>query len=422
MQETERTSCLSDKSRKRCSLFLVWACFLLFVTMMASKNVYTAELVTLVNVFEKSKAEVSLAMTYYFVIYAIMQLVLSVLMPKINLRIYITITAGLSSILTILISIGNLDLIYVLCAVNGGLQAGIYAGCMSVISKYLLKNLLPFANTVMSVGTPVSSMISYGAAALFVGMGRWELPFIILGGFFLVSVVIFFIAVTLMKRFPPEVVEDHGHIVVAHEEKPYVTLKTGKDKGLYMGIILMVVLVSNCMHYSIMNWLPSMLNKIFGMPESASILISIIAPLIMFLFSFVAIYTCEKQQDIIKVFGVFMIIAVIAYLPLVFVFDVNIILTLALIILFIGLASAGRVVLAGVISFKMRSQINTGSYMASTNAMASIAAGVMPTVTGCVIDAYGYQAFFYVVLGVVALCSLLSVILFFFIEKKRRSL
>ena len=274
----------------------------------------------------------------------------------------------------------------------------------------------------MSVGTPVASMISYGTAALFVDMGRWDLPFIILGACFFVSVVIFFISVSLMKRFPPEVIEDHGHIVVAHEEKPYVALNTGKDKGLFFAIILIVALLSNCMHYSIMNWMPSMLNKIFGMPESASILISIIAPLIMFLFSFVAIYTCEKQKDIIIMFSIFMAIALVAYLPLIFVFNVNIVLTLALLILFIGSASAGRVVIGGVMSFKMRSQINAGSYTAITNAMASIAAGVMPTIAGSVIDAHGYQILFYMVLGIVALCSLFSVILFFFIEKKRRSL
>lgn len=421
MEDCKTRENLYHISRKRCSVFLVWACFLLFVTMMASKNVYTAELVTLVDVFGKTKAQVSVAMTYYFIVYAIMQIILSVILPKINIRIYLTITAGISAILTMLIAIGNLDLIYVLCTINGALQAGVFAGCMSVISKYLTKNLLPFANVVMSVGTPVSSMISYGSSALFVGLGRWELPFIILGACFFIAVALFFLAVTLMKRFPPEVVEDHGRIVVAHEEKPFVALPTKKDKGIFITLILFIVLMSNCAHYATMNWLPSMLKDLFGMPDSYSILITLIAPIIMFIFSFITIYACERVSNILIIFAIFSFIALVAFMPLLIIYDFNIISTLVLLIMFIGFASAARTVLASIMSFKMRSQINSGSYSAATNAMASIGAGVMPTIAGTIIDGSGYQPLFLTVMGVFVACLIAFVVLFLFVMRRRGS-
>ena len=92
---------IDTKSRDKYSKMLIWACFFVYVFMMGSKNAYTAEMVTLQGVFGKSKAEISLAMTFYFVTYAIGQLILSALMGKINLKIYLTITASVSAILTI---------------------------------------------------------------------------------------------------------------------------------------------------------------------------------------------------------------------------------------------------------------------------------------------------------------------------------
>lgn len=418
MEASKTRENLYHLSRKRCSVFLVWACFLLFVTMMASKNVYTAETVTLQGVFNKSKAEIALAMTYYFVVYAIMQLLLSLFISKINLGIYLTITAGLSSILTILISIGNLNLIYVLCAVNGALQAGIYSGCMAVLSKYLLKNLLPFANAVMSSGTAVSGVVSYGVSALFVGLGHWELPFIILGALFFISVVIFFVAVKLMKRFPPEVIEDHGKIIVAHEEKPFVPLKTGADKAVYLGLLLVLTLISNCMHYGVMNWMPDMLHELFGMPQSYSILITLIAPLIMLVGSFIAIFSCEKVKNILTVNTVSSVVAFVMLIPLLFFYKANIVVTLGLLIVFIGSSYMGRVVFAGIMSMKMRSQINAGAYTASTNAMASIAAGVMPPIAGHIITGNGYGSLFLTVLILFAVFAILLLMFNIFVAHK----
>jgi MHS family proline/betaine transporter-like MFS transporter len=390
--------------------------------MMASKNVYTAEIVTLQDVFGKSKADVALAMTYYFIVYAVVQLLLSTFISKINLKVYLTLTAIASSILTMLIALGNFKLIYVLCACNGALQAGIYSGCMSVISKYLLKKLIPFANAVMSSGSALSGCMSYGASALFVAMGHWELGFIVLGGLFFASAVVFFIAVTLMKKFPPEVVVEHGHIVVMHEEEPFVRLNERIDKIKFVALLLLITFTSNCAHYAILNWMPDMLHELFGMPQSYSILITLVAPLVMLAGSFIAIFFCEKTENILKVNIVLNVVSIVFYIPLIFVCGVNIILTLLLLIVFIGSAASARVVFGGIMAMKMRSQINTGGYIASTNAMASIAAGVMPPIAGSLISSHGYSVLFIVIFAVLIVFFGLLGTLNLFVSRRRKSL
>ena len=53
---------------------LIFACAFLWIMMMGSKNVYTAEIVELQNIFSAGKADVASAMTCYFVTYSIVQI------------------------------------------------------------------------------------------------------------------------------------------------------------------------------------------------------------------------------------------------------------------------------------------------------------------------------------------------------------
>ena len=62
---------------------------ILFTIMQGSKNVYTAEIVAIQDFFGKTKAEASLAMTYYFIVYGIMQVCLAPILSKINLKIFL---------------------------------------------------------------------------------------------------------------------------------------------------------------------------------------------------------------------------------------------------------------------------------------------------------------------------------------------
>ena len=191
MPHEELMQSVAEKDKIKCAKFLIWAGFFVYVLMMGSKNVYTAEVAAIQLAFGKTKAEASLAMTYYFITYAIGQLAIAPLFSKINIKIYLTITAGLSSALTVLIGfMPSMELLYVLCAVNGALQAGIYSGVMAIISKYAPAKLLPYANRVMSTGGAIYGVLSYGVPAIFVGFGLWNVPFVLLGIVFAITVVL----------------------------------------------------------------------------------------------------------------------------------------------------------------------------------------------------------------------------------------
>jgi fucose permease len=62
----------------------------------------------------------------------------------------------------------------------------------------------------------------------------------------------------------------------------------------------------------------------------------------------------------------------------------------------------------------MRNQVNTGAYLSILNAMASIAAGIMPPIAGTIIDSLGYGMLFIAV----ALSTIISAISLLIYSKK----
>ena len=409
----ENSSFSNDKiKREKYGNMLIWACFLVYLLMMGSKNAYTAEIVEIQKVFSVDKAQASLAMTYYFILYAIIQVVISPIMSKINLRIYITVTALLSSIVTIMLAyMGSIEMLYLLCGINGALQAGIYSGCMSLLGKYLPKSKLPFANTIMSAGTAAYGVLSYGVPAIFVAMGRWDLPFTVMGAMFFGTALFFFYAVTQIRKFPPQIIEDHGHIIVADEEKPLFELKNTKAKTLFFVIVFVLSLVGSTVHYAVFNWIPNLLHEVFFMPEEYSILITLIAPILMFIGSLVGINLCEKYKNIFAVSMISTVLGLVMFLPILFAYDFNIVITIIFLVLNISILTCARCVYLGVMAFKMRSQINTGAYLAFYNAVSAVSAGVAPPIAGKIIDLYGYGTLFFIVLMIALIFLAVNTIL-----------
>ena len=159
---------------KRYYNFLIFACVFLWIIMMGSKNVYTAEIVELVDVFNATETEVSMAMTYYFVTYSAAQVLMFFFMDHINIKWFLGISMALSGVVTVFIALmTSMWQTWWLLAFNGVLQAGVWGMCIAMLKKYLPESFLPKANTLMNVGMAVAGIISYGSATFAVGIDRW---------------------------------------------------------------------------------------------------------------------------------------------------------------------------------------------------------------------------------------------------------
>ena len=101
----------------------------------------------------------------------------------------------------------------------------------------------------------------------------------------------------------------------------------------------------------------------------------------------IIISICAHSKNIFMVGAVTSFLSLIVFLPFTFFFDKSVVLAIILLVIYNVINSGTLVVYTGEMGFNMRSQINTGSYVAIVNAVAAIMAGVIPPITGGIIDA-----------------------------------
>ena len=406
-----------ETKRKKYALMLVWACFSTYFLAMATKNTYTAEMIALQDVFNKTKPQISLAMTYFFITYAIMQVALSTFMTKINLRLYLTVTVAISAIFTLLLGISpTIEFVYVVCALNGIVQAGIYSGCMSMLGKYLPPEMLNFANKIMNFAASAYGILSYGTSAFFVNLGLWNYPFFLMGALSLASAFFLLYSINKAKEYECCKMSSVSTSNVKEiKEIEFMTFSNKTQKVSWLLIVFVIILFSNTMGFMIMNWAPKLLYDVFGLSQSYSILITLVVSLFSALCAIWVVNICAKRENLIKISAIFFFVSVLIGVVMIFLYDLNIVLSIVLLLLSLVFATGARAVFGGIMAFRMRKQIDPGIYLSSTNAIASVCAGVAPVMAGAIIEAFtghtGYSVLF-IVFSIVGVALLITLALF----------
>ena len=405
-----------DKAQKKRYVFLMAACFAVYSLSYAVKMAFTSQVETMMAVFNADKVQAGLVNTYYFIAYALTQVILSLFIGRINVKKYLLITTPLSVAVFVCVPfLAEIRQVWYVFAVGGITQAGIYAGIMLILSKYLPFSMLGAANKLMTLGTAVSLVFIYGLSALFVGINFWQGTFFVSCGLMGASIVALAFALVQFKgkgintSVTDKERESKEKTVTGSEDKPFMVLSGKKDKAVFYVFHCLIGLLACSLYYGVFNWLTSYFKSQWNMPESFAILITLVFPIVMTAGPLLSVDICKKHGELLKVQLVLCFIILAASVSMIFAFGTNIILCIVLLVLFCVTVKMNTAIYSGIVAFNMRSQINTGSYSAITNSFASVSAGVTPPVIGGIIDAYGYSAQF---IAVSAICVLLIIVLF----------
>ena len=382
-----------NKSRSHAYALLIFASFFLYIVLTGAKNLYVAEKTTLQQLGTfGSFTDLAATMEYYFYAYAVMQILLAFFMHRLNIKYFLTITLGLSAVITILMAFTDTIISHwVLYTVNGAMQAGVWGCSLQVLGKYLPRKELSIANTLMTSGPAVAGVVSYGFAAAF--GDNWRLPFIILGTLLLLAVGLYFFSVSHVQRFP-RVVETH-HVIREdgteadlsdEDENDFIHLDNKKRKIVFYVLSVIMGLAVTGLFFTINNTLDIFLKQIGGFDNTTAKWITVVAPVAIIIGPILCVKVCDKHRNFLAVgVGFFGLSAVFAVL-LLFLFDVHIVLSLVLLLAFMVLTNGGRSISLSIAALKLRDKIDVGVCSVLTNAAASIASGVIPKLFTMIID------------------------------------
>lgn len=383
----------TDRKRNFAYWLLIFASFFLYIVLTGAKNLYVAEKTTLYTLGTFGNLT-SLAgtMEYYFYTYAVAQVLLIFLIKKINIKWYMTLTLGMSAVITVLMAFtGHIREHYVLYAVNGFLQAGIWGCSIKILGVYLPARLLPIANQLMASGPAVAGAVAYGGAAAF--GEQWRLPFFVFGVLLLLFVALYFFAVTLVARFPKEI---HTHVEVGEDGKEHEVSDEAANDFIHLSSRKRIVwfyvfsviggVALTAVYFALNNNLDMFLKEIGGFSNDVSKWLTVIAPLMAALGPILVVGVCERKKNFIAVCAVCFLLALFTVGALMLFFEVNVMLSLTLIVLYLVIVNGGRSISLSIAALRMRERIDVGVYTTLINAAASIVAGLAPKLVTSILD------------------------------------
>ncbi len=396
---------------------LLIAAYAFTLLVFAIKLVYTAQLPAVIDAFETTKANATLGLTIYYFVYAAAQIALGFYITKINFKNYLLITSILSAISFSLISvIESLAVIWAIFAINGFFQAASWGGVVYITSKYLPNETLSYSSKFLATASAVGNAVTYGVSAFFVEVSDWRITFIFFGVLFLISIVYLFIQIGKLDKIIKRR-DEYSFEYIKQDDSSNVKQKTAYvvpfgvkfNVKLFMTFIISASFLANCLIYGLGNWIPNLLKEVHGFPTSLSILLTMIMPLIS-MFATISMYrSFDKSSRVFSKTGIMSVVLLVLTVAMVFTFDINFIFAIFMCALLKYLPTA---VSSGYNSYtlvKIKNYINSGTSTLIVNSGAAIAAGLMPFITGAIMDNFGWAVYYEVMAGV---CLLLVALIF----------
>lgn len=372
------------KSEKRVVLGLILSCWLIYTFSMCMKMAYSGAMSSIKREYGVSNVTASLPITLYYAFYAAIQFVLALIITRINLKLYMAVTfivSGLSFIVVFFYS--PMWFVGTVLAVNGVTLGAVWCGSVLVFGKFLSQKTMRNALLFMGIGFSAGSAMSFGVSALAANLGNWRISFIVFGAAFLISAVYFIFALSSAEKAGIKPVE----------EKVDIGKQTYKaDKSDVKPLLIMstaAVLFCCVLYYGFTNWMPTILESIFGMPTANANLITTLFPIVVYVGPVLAVVLCDKIKNDFLVTLIFCALSTAISLVLCFVFGLNVVFTVV-VILALGICLRLLISLFGsLVSLHTREYFNSGKSSALINAVACIAAAVSPFLIALILDVSG---------------------------------
>ena len=207
------------------------------------------------------------------------------------------------------------------------------------------------------------------------------------------AVVLYFFSVTLVARFSRE---EHTHRVVNadgsesevsdEEENDFIHLKNHTRIFWFYVFSVIGGVALTVIYFAVNNNLDMFLKEVGGFSNDASKWLTVIAPLLCAVGPILIVRVCEWHKNFITVCAVCFAAALLIMGALVLFFEVNVILSLVLLVLYLVIANGGRSVSLSIAALRMRKRIDVGVYSTLINAGASIVAGLAPKLVTSILD------------------------------------
>ena len=383
---------------KRQSKMLIFMCWALYVAAYIGRYSYNANKLPMSIAYGvDSDTEMGLISSFFFFAYGAGQIVNGLLCKYYNLKYVLPFSVTASAIINFIIFLGiapfwSLKFLWLL---NGVVQSVLWSSLLLALSRSLDEHYIKKAIIAMSTTASIGTLLAYGISALLALINGFKYTFLI--------AAIVMLAVAAVWLFIYDKMTDGSAKNVTAPESGDIPVKKKTDKSVFKILVIFGVfaIVINFIKDGLTTWVPEILFDTYSLPESLSILLTLVLPILTVFGTTFVVFLNKRIKDyvalILVLFGLASILVGIVVALLSTPLWGIILAAFGLIALLMG---GSNNVVTSILPLSVRDKANSGFVGGMLNGCCYVGSTLSSVGLGALSDHYGeWLPVFYFLLG-----------------------
>ncbi len=398
-----------ENSRKR-QWLLIMLCWLMYTLAYVARYSFSANVTSVMAQYGESRTRVGTISSFFFFSYGVGQVINGIFCKYYNRRIVLPVALLGSFISNLILFIGvPFEWIKFVWLLNGVSQSFLWTSLILTLSQNLDDDLLSKASFIISSTAAVGMFVVYGLSSFLNLFGAYQ--YIFLTG----ACGMLFVALVWFFAFP--------HLASAPQKTQTVVENRDAERKRITPSVLWIVImlafgavINNFVKDGLSGWMPDVLKSNYGFTDSISILMTLVLPLVGFVFQFINALVKEKIKNFIVLVGMWFAFALITLVVSVaFLNTDNWIMLVIMMALTVGFMSNVNNTITSMAPLYMRDSINSGLMAGLMDGFCYAGSTVGMVGLGAVSDSFGWSGAFSVL---AVLCGLGALVMLVFLTVK----
>lgn len=381
---------------------LIVLCWIVYFTSYLGRLNYAACKIKLIEVFGASNAQVGLVSTFFFVTYGAGQLISGFLADRFNPKYTVTFALLLSALINLTMPfMPSLAAMKYLWALNGAVQSLLWTNIISTFALMLPQRSISGGVVALSTSYAAGTLVIYGVVALCIKMFSWKIAFYFSFIMLLFVALIWFFAMTKLQFVSKN--ETKNELNCGDN---FANKRLKLNLKLFVPVlifILLLAIINGFIRDGLTEWTPNIVNSVFGLEESMSVLITLVLPLFGIAGGFVGAFIYRKLKNPMTCVFVLNLLTATVFALSLTIFEVAVAITIVLFGIIMCLVIGINNMLVSVIPLNLRIYGRSGTMTGIINTFCYVGSGASPFVLGMIADGKGWNA------AVVAMAALAAV-------------
>lgn len=405
------------RSAKR-QRILIFLCWLVYTIAYLGRYSYNSNIKIIGDFFGQGSSNTGLVTTMFFFAYGAGQIINGLFCKKYNKKYMLSLSLILSAIINGVIGLGvDFAFFKYLWLLNGIVQSVLWSSLIMVLSENLDQEHLRSAIVVMSTCVPAGTFLAYGASALFSIFTSYRASFLLATVSMAIVGVVWFVLYSKNTIKVEKVLTDS---VTTNETKT----KPSASLVIMIALICVFAVICNLVKDGLQTWTPDVLAKEHALPDSLSIMLTLMLPLVGVMGASLAVQMQKRLRNYVLVIGIFFFSAGILLLGVVLLMQTSWVPVIIFMSVAFCMSQGINNIITSVAPLELRDKINSGMLTGVLNGFCYVGSTISGYGLGSLVENSGgdWNVVFYLLIGLCGLAVLITIINSIVSAYKKRSL